>query len=134
MLEKNNSKITISELKTYLNSLEKEKDKEKIKQVHEYKNDCNMRQAKIKQREINKIEKAIEKEYAGVLKIRDELLELIGEAKDIPADVEKLQIVEYMLYRVDMRKTEKVVNKASKKLINRYEEIQNSHHLSDVTL
>lgn len=124
MLETNNSKITISELKTYLNSLEKEKDKEKIKQVHEYKNDCNMRQAKIKQREINKIERAIEKEYTGVFKIRDELLELIEEAKDIPADVEKLQIVEYMLYRVDMRKTEKVVNKASKKLLSRYEEIQ----------
>lgn len=124
MLEINNAKITVSELKTYLNSLEQEKEKEKAKRIHEYRNDCTIRQAKIKQREISKIEKQTEKEYTDVFKRRDELLNLLEEAKYIPTNIEKLQIVEYMLYRVDMRKTEKIVNKATKKLIDRYENIK----------
>lgn len=116
--------ITASELKAYLYSLEKEQEREKSKKVHEYKMLCTTNGLKTKKREVIKIEKEIQKDYTLKFKLRDELLKLLDEARSIPEDVEKLEITEYMLYRVDMRKTEKIVNRVAKKLAKRYEEIQ----------
>lgn len=118
--------ITASQLKSYLNSLEKEQEKEIVKRVHEYKVMCNANMLKIRKREITKIQKTVEKEYLIKNKVKDEILELLEECKEIPSNVEKLQIAEYMLYRVDINKAEKVVSKATKRFNKRYEEILNT--------
>lgn len=123
MLNHNNSTITASHLRTYLYSLEHEKEREKAKRAREYKAICNANDTKLKKREIAKIEKAVDKEYTFRLKIRDEIVDLLKELKEIPRDIEKLEIAEYMLYRVDMRKTEKIVNRVAKKLGRRYDDI-----------
>ena len=124
MLNEKQNKITISELETYLNSLEKEKEREIARNVHEYKRECNLTGAKIRKREIQKIEKELEKEYKSLFIVRDELLNLIDEIKDIPNNMEELKIAEYMVYRVDLRKAEKVISKSIKRLEKRYNEIQ----------
>lgn len=116
-------KITASELITYLNSLEKEKEREKGKRVHEYKFECNIKQTKIKKREIAKIEKEVDKEYSAKLNTRDEILDLLEECSTIPTEIEKLKITEYMLYRVDIRKAEKVIHKVTKQLQKSCQEI-----------
>lgn len=125
MFEENTHEIvTVSDIRAYLNSLEKRKQREKNKRTHDYKIECSSNMTKVKKRDIVKIEKAVEKEYISRMKLADEILELLDEAKAIPEDVERLEIAEYMLYRVDMRKSEKIVNRASKKLTRRYIEIQ----------
>lgn len=124
MLNEKQNKITISELETYLNSLEKEKEREIAKSIYEYKRECNLTETKVKKREIQKIEKTVEKDYKNLFIIRDELLNLIDEIKSIPNNIEELKIAEYMLYRVDLRRAEKVINKSTKKLEKRYNEIQ----------
>ena len=117
-------KITVIQLEAYLNSLEKEKSKEIQKRVHDYKLDCNMQMKKVRKGQIAKIEKIADKEYKELFIIRDQILELLDEIKDIPSDIEELKIAEYMLYRVDIRKAEKIVNKAKKQLEKRYNDIQ----------
>lgn len=124
MSEQRRYTITASELRTYLYSLEHEKERAMAKETHEYKQLCNANNTKVKKREIEKIEKTIEKEYVEILKDRDITLGLLEEAKEIPIDIEKLEITEYMLYRVDLRKAERVVNKIAKKLGKRYHDIQ----------
>ncbi|MCI8621834.1 MAG: hypothetical protein HFJ50_09345 [Clostridia bacterium] len=124
MSEERKYTITVSEFKTYLYSLEHEKERAVAERVHEYKQRCNSNNTKVKKREIAKIEKTIEKEYTEILEIRDKILELLDEAKEIPIDIEKLEIAEYMLYRVDLRKAERVLNKVARKLGKRYQEIQ----------
>lgn len=124
MSEQRKYTITASELKSYLYSLEHEKERAVAKEVHDYKQRCNANNTKIKKREVEKIERTITKEYIEVLKDRDNVLVLLEEAKEIPIDIEKLEIVEYMLYRVDLRKTERLVNKVAKKLGKRYHDIQ----------
>jgi len=124
MNEQNNGTMTLEELKTYLYSLEHEKDREIAKQVHDYKIMCNANMMKVRKKEIAKIEKTVTKEYEIKLKIKDDILDLLEEAKNIPSKVEKLEIAEYMVYRVDMRRTEKVINKAAKKLNRKFEIIQ----------
>ena len=125
MFEENTHEIvTVSDIRAYLNSLEKRKQREKNKRTHDYKIECSSNMTKVKKRDIVKIEKAVEKEYISRMKLADEILELLDEAKAIPEDIEGLEIAEYMLYRVDMRKSEKIVNRTAKKLTRRYAEIQ----------
>lgn len=124
MSEQRKYTITASELRTYLYSLEHEKERAIVEQTHEYKKLCNANRTRVKKREIDKIERTIAKEYVEILKDRDMTLELLDEAKEIPMDIEKLEIAEYMLYRVDLRKAERVVNKIAKKLGKRYHDIQ----------
>lgn len=124
MLNEKQNKITISELETYLNSLEKEKEREIAKRIHEYKKECNLTGAKVRKREVQKLQKTIEKEYKNLFIVRDELLNLIDEIKSIPNNIEELKIAEYMVYRVDLRKAEKIINKATKKIEKRYNEVQ----------
>ena len=125
MFEENTHEIvTVSGIRAYLNSLEKRKQREKNKRTHDYKIECSSNMTKVKKRDIVKIEKAVEKEYISRMKLADEILELLDEAKAIPEDVERLEIAEYMLYRVDMRKSEKIINRTAKKLTRRYMEIQ----------
>ena len=134
MSEEKTKIITTVELKTYLNSLEKEQEKEKSKEIHEYKLQCNMSGSKIKKREIARIEKEINKEYINIIKTKNELLSLLDECKGIPEEIEILKITEYMLYRVDLRKAEKIINKATKKLEKIYSEIQEDIYLRIVKI
>lgn len=115
--------ISIQELKTYLNSLEHEKQSVILEQEHDYKVMCNSNMMKVRKKELAKIEKNVEKEFAEKFKVKDQILELLAEIKEIPSKIEKLEIAEYMVYRIDMRRTEKVINKATKKLERRYEVI-----------
>lgn len=124
MSEKLNNSITVSEIRTYLYSLEREKEKRQIREVHRYKAKCNANMSKPKKREIAKIERNIDKEFAEIFKNRDNILGLLDECKEIPIDIEKLQVAEYMLYRVDLRKAEKMINRNIKKLEKRYTDIQ----------
>lgn len=117
-------RITVPELETYLDSLEKNAEKEAMKKVHEYKLSCSINEQKTKQREIAKIEKAVKKKYEEFFDIRDEVLDLLEEAEGIPIEIEKLKCLEYMLYRVDIIKAEKIVNKATKELMKIYSELQ----------
>ncbi len=126
MLNETLEKITVVELETYLNSLEQEKSKEIQKGIHDYRLECTAQRKRAKKREVAKIEKLIDKEYKELFAIRDEILDLLAEIKDIPSDIEELKIAEYMLYRVDIRKAEKVVNKVKKELEKRYKDIQES--------
>ena len=119
------NKMTATQLETYLYSLDKEKEHEEAKRVRDYKARCNANMQKVRKREIAKISKVVEKEYITRLKIRDNLLDLLAEGKEIPKCIERLEVTEYMLYRVDLRKSEKVINKVSKKLDKRYKDIQN---------
>ena len=116
--------ITASELRTYLYSLEQAKVQEIAKEIHEYRQNCTINGSKPRKREIAKIEKTIKKNYVEILKNRDEIVNLLEECKEIPIDIEKLQITEYMLYRVDLRKAEKIINKATKKQGKRFHDIQ----------
>ena len=93
MFEEKQNSIKASELKTYLNSLEREKEREKAKEIKEYKLECNIRQAKIRKREIVKIERAIDKEYMLKFKVSDEILDLLEEGEEIPRDIEKLKML-----------------------------------------
>lgn len=124
MLEHKSNILTAYDLKTYLYSLEKEKERKKAEEIHIYRQKCNSTMTKPKKRQIAKIEKQIDKEYIIRLKVRDEILELLEGIKNIPKDIEELEIAEYMLYRVDLRKAEKVINKVSKSLSKRYDEMQ----------
>lgn len=124
LLEQAKNKITASELQTYINSLEKEQEREKAKRVHQYKQECNISETKVKKREIAKIEKTVDKEFINILKAGDEILDVLEEAKNLPRNIEKLQIAEYMIYRVDIRKAEKIINKTAKKLENRYNDLK----------
>lgn len=124
MYQNKSNMLTVYDLKTYLYSLEKEKEREIAKKTHEYRLRCNSNKAKYKKREITKIQKTIDKEYLTRFKTRDLILELLEEAKTIPRDIEELEIAEYMLYRVDIRKAEKLINKVSKTLSKRYEDIK----------
>ena len=123
MFEEKQNIITASELKTCLNSLEKAKEKEKAKEVFDYKKECSMTHTRVRKREISRIEKIKDKDYSIIFKIKNEILELLEECKEIPKDVEKLKIAEYMIYRVDLRKAEKVVNRVTKKLEKRFQDI-----------
>ncbi len=49
---------------------------------------------------------------------------MVEEIKTIPEDIEKLKITEYMLYRVDIIRAERIIKKAIKSLGNIYKEIQ----------
>lgn len=124
MSENNAKVITASELRTYLYSLEREKKRKIAEEVQSYRMECNISNTRPKKREVARIEKYIEKEYSKLLEIKDGLIRLINEAEEIPQNIEELEIVEYMLYRVDLKKAEKVVNKAQKRLWKRCQDIQ----------
>lgn len=123
MDEQNNITMTVEKLKAYLYSLENQKEREIAKKTHDYKTMCNANMMKVRKKEIAKIEKTVSKDYIIKFKVRDEILNLLEECKNIPRDIEKLEITEYMLYRVDMRKTEKIINKAEKRLGRRFDAI-----------
>lgn len=124
MSKNTNNVITASELRTYLYSLEREKKRAITEEIQQYRVECTVNNIKPKKREAVKIEKAIEKEYAKILENKDELIALIDECKEIPKDIEELEITEYMIYRVDLKKAEKVVNKARVRLSKKYQDIR----------
>ena len=121
MSEEKQNTMTVSELKAYLYSLEKEKEEEKQKRTKEYLEANEEKEKKQKQNKaIAKIEKDIEKEYSRVMETKEEICEILEEMQEIPKDIEKLMIAEYMIYRVDYRKAEKYVNKIAKQLEKSY--------------
>ncbi len=122
MLE-NQSKITIKELKTYLYSLEDEKTEEKENRINSYKAKCEENQKKTKEKEIQKIEKQIDKEYESKIEAKDEILELLEECDKIPSKMEKLEIAKHMVYRVDAKTAEAYLLKATKRIGKRYNAI-----------
>lgn len=122
MLEKQN-KITIEELKTYLYSLEDEKKQAKDNKINIYKVNCEENHKKMKQKEIQKIKREIAKEYKERFESRDRILALIEECSSIPEMVEKLNVSKYMVYRVNVRGAQNVLEKAEKKIGRRYNDI-----------
>ncbi len=124
MSEKKHIAITVSNLKTYLFSLEKEKEQRKRIEIRSYGANCNTSNIRTRRKEIIRIEREIDREFAKLIGTRETIIKLLDELKDIPKDIEQLEVTEYMIYRVDLRKAEKIINKASKKLEKRYEEIQ----------
>ena len=120
MSEEKLNTMTVSELKTYLYSLEKEKEEEKQKRTKEYLEANEDEKQQKQNKAIAKIEKDIEKEYSRVMETKEEICEILEEMQEIPKDIEKLMIAEYMIYRVDYRKAEKYVNKIAKQLEKSY--------------
>ena len=101
MSEEKNKTITASELKAYLDSLEQEKEQEKINRIQEYTKANKEIKEKAKEKEILKIEKALDKEYNTKELAQKEILKLLENLKQIPEDLARLKIMEYMIYRVD---------------------------------
>ena len=124
MQEQQKNAISVSNLKAYLNSLEDEEKEQKLRRISAYKAECADKEIKPKKKKIEKIEKEVEEEYDVMFDAKDEILELIDECKDIPKDLDKLKVTEYMLYRVDIRKAERIIQKIIKQLERRYKEIQ----------
>ena len=114
----------MSNLIEYLTSLDIKIKEEKEKNVKKYKLECAKNKEKISQKKIDKIEKEIDSEYQEKLDAKNKIINLAEEIKIIPEDIEKLKITEYMLYRVDIIRAEKIIKKAIKSLGNIYEEIQ----------
>ncbi len=115
--------LTVSELKTYLYSLEDEKKLKKDKQVEEYKKQCVKDNIKESNKEIQKIKKKINKEYAKILEKKNKVLNLLEQCEDIPKNIEKLEVTKYMVYRATDDVGEKTVAKAIKRLQKKYNEI-----------
>ena len=122
MLEEK-TKLTVSELKTYLYSLEDEKELEKLKRIAEYKEECEEKEKEVKDKKISSIKRKVEKEYKEKLDTKDYILDLLEECASIPYDMEKLEIAKYMIYRVDIRRAENLIEKVINELGNRYNEI-----------
>lgn len=122
MLE-NKEKITAQELKAYLISLNDKSTGEKAKQVNIYKAKCKKDKRKLDKKEIQKIEKRIDEKYERRTQTKDEILNLLEECAEIPSKIEKLQIAEYMIYRVDIRRAENIIEKAIKNVEKRYNKI-----------
>ncbi len=116
MSEEKNKTITASELKAYLDSLEQEKEQEKINRIQEYTKANKEIKEKAKEKEILKIEKALDKEYNTKELAQKEILKLLENLKQIPEDLARLKIMEYMIYRVDLRRAEKKINKVAKEI------------------
>lgn len=117
------NKLTVSELKAYLYSLEDEQKKEKEQRILQYKQECEEKEKKVKEKNIRKIEKDVDKEYKEKFEIKNELLEVLEECQELPNDIERLEIARYMMYRIDLRKAENLLGKIIKELGNRYNEI-----------
>ena len=115
MSEKQN-KITITELKAYLYSLEDEKIKKKEEEIKKYKEDCIQNNRRVREKELLKIERAINKEYETKINTKNDILELIDECIDLPIDMQRLEVTKYMLYRANVRRAEIIVSKAIKRL------------------
>lgn len=120
---KKQDQITIKELKTYLYSLEKKKQKEEEFVINKYKTKCEINARKIKDREIQKIKKSIEKKYKEMLETKDEILVLLEECQDIPKAMEKINVAQYMAYRAEVKKAGNILKKAEKRIGRRYNEI-----------
>ena len=116
-------KLTISELKTYLYSLEDEKKQEKDKQVKAYKTQCTKDNKKESNKEIQKIKKKINKEYAPMMVAKEKILNLLEECSNIPKNIEKLEVTKYMIYRAEVDSGEKQVSKVIKRLEKKYNKI-----------
>ncbi len=119
MLE-NKNKITIEELKTYLFSLGEEQKKIKGEKIQEYLSKCGENKKKVKEREIQKIEKQVYKEYADIIESKDDILKLLEECATIPNKMESLEVARYMIYRVNVKSAENLLNKVTKRIGNRY--------------
>lgn len=119
------AKITVKELETYLESLENEKTNETSKQINKYRQNCEDNQKNFNVQEIRKIGKTIDSDYKRWKQTKDKILELLKECKEIPGKIQKLQITEYMLYRVDMKSAERIIQKSIIKLQNKYNEVTN---------
>lgn len=119
-MSENKNTITISELKAYLYSLENEREVEKEEKVNEYKLKCEENKKKPKSKDIQKIKNNINKKYQNKIDSKNEIMELLEECKNIPSNIEKLEIVKYLMYRADIKKAENVLTKAIKRLGNRY--------------
>ncbi|MCI9366069.1 MAG: hypothetical protein HFJ54_05925 [Clostridia bacterium] len=125
MLEKQN-KITVSELKAYLYSLEDKIKNIKQDEINKYKDKCKTYRKRVREREIQKIEKSIDKEYGTKLKTKDDILVLLDECAELPKDIEKIEVTQYMLYRINVRRAEAIAAKAIKRLGRIYNNIIDS--------
>lgn len=115
--------LTISELKAYLYSLENEQEIEKEERIALYELECEEKEKEVKEKNIAKIEKKVDKEYKEKIETRDEILDLLEECEELPKDMERLEISRYMIYRIDIKRAEKLLGKITKELGNRYNEI-----------
>ena len=120
MAEEKQKTITISELKTCLYSLEKEKEEEKQRRTKEFLEENADEKEQKQNKGTMKIAKDIDKEYSRIFEAKDKITEILEEMQEIPKEIEKLIIAEYMIYRVDYRKAEKYINKIYKKLEKSY--------------
>lgn len=121
MLEKQD-KITVSQLKAYLYSLEEEIERIKEEEVNKYKDRCRAYRKRVREREIQKIERNIYREFETKIKTKNDILALLDDCSNIPDDIEKIEITKYMLYRVNVRKAENIAAKAGKRLGRMYNE------------
>ncbi len=117
------NKLTISELKTYLYSLEDKKKKEKEDEVNKIKAEYKGEKKEEQKKEIIKIKRVIDKQYAPMLKTKDKVLNLLTECADIPKNIEKLKVTRYMVYRGNVEYAENVISKTIKRLEKRYSKI-----------
>ena len=104
--------MKIADLQAYLNSVDDEIANEKKLKINEYEEKCKEDERKINLKKIQKIEKDIDKINKRRKQTKDEILSLIKDIEAIPERIEKLQIAEYMIYRVDLRRAEKIVERA----------------------
>lgn len=111
--------MKIADLKAYLNSIEEEIANEKEFRINEYEERCKEDEREIIKKNVQKIEKGIDKKYRGRKQTKDEILSLINELESIPEKIEKLQISGYMIYRVDIRRAENIIQKS----INSYKKL-----------
>jgi len=125
MLEKQD-KITVTQLKAYLYSLEEEINTIKEEEINKYKNRCKAYKKRIREREIQKIGKSIDREFETKIKTKDDILILLDECSEIPSDIEKIEITKYMLYRINVKRAEVIASKAIKRLGRIYNEIVDS--------
>ncbi len=120
---KDDNKITVEQLKTYLNSLENERNKQTKEKIEDYRARCEKNNKKIKSVEVQKIKKAIIKQYKDKVEAKDKIIELLNECDEIPKTIEKLEIARYMTGRTKTKKAENILMKTKKNVIKRYNTI-----------
>ena len=118
-MPENQKSIKVADLKVYLYSIEEEIANEKKFRINVYEESCKEDEREIIKSNVQKIEKGIDRKYKGRNHTKDKILSFINELESIPEKLEKLQITGYMIYRVDIRRAENIIQKA----INRYKEL-----------
>lgn len=114
--------ITLEELKTYLYSIEKKETEEKLNQINKYKEEEKNKHKNRKTKDIKDVQKSVSEKYQRWNQTKDKILNLLNECESIQLDIEEIEISQYMLYRVDIRSAEKILEKAKKRLDKRYKD------------